>query len=372
VCPTEILCEQACVRNTCEHTPVKIGALQRYSTDWLFENGIQLFSRAPETGRTVAVVGAGPAGLACAHALARLGHTVTVYDAKEKPGGLNEYGIAAYKVPEDFAQREIRYILELGGIDLQLGKALGRDITIEGLREDYDAVFLGLGLAGVSALKIPGEDVEGVEPAVDFIERLRQSRDLSGLPVGRRIVVIGGGNTAIDAATQSKLLGAEDVTLVYRRGRDRMSATPVEQEWAQTHGVRIKYNAQPVEILSEGGAVTGVRFEYTQTDGNGRLAGTGETMDIAADQVFTAIGQRFEPGPLGQGILEITGAGRLAVDRERRTTLPGVWAGGDGIDNGHDLTVAAVEDGKIAARSINEALMTAAEASPHPTVAQEA
>lgn len=274
VCPTETLCEEACVRNTQESKPVEIGALQRYATDHLFEQGIQLFERAPATGKRVAVVGAGPAGLSCAHRLAMLGHDVVLMDAREKLGGLNEYGLAAYKTVDNFAQREIDYLLSIGGIEVRTNTALGRDVTLASLRQNYDAVFLGLGLGGVNALGVEGETLEGVVNAVDFIADLRQCEDLTRMPVGRRVVVIGGGNTAIDAAVQAKKLGAEDVTLVYRRGKANMNATWVEQEFAQTNGVTIKHWLKPRRVLGKGGHVTGVEFEYTRIGDDGGLVGT--------------------------------------------------------------------------------------------------
>ncbi len=353
VCPTEILCEQACVRNTYEDKAVQIGALQRRATDWLFEQDIQLFTRAEPTGKKVAVVGGGPAGLSAAHKLATLGHDVTVYEGRAKLGGLNEYGIAAYKTPFNFAQKEVDYILAVGGITVVTDWKLGRDGSLDDLVKGFDAVFLGLGLAGVNALNAPGEDLPGVENAVDFIARLRQSSDLSQLPIGRRVIVIGGGNTAIDAATQAKRLGAEDVTLVYRRGVETMTATPVEQEWAQINGVKIKHWAKPVKVESADGMVGGVTFEYTTLQG-GAVVGTGETFTLAADQVFKAIGQTYaEPEFPGLALEK----GRIKVDADRKTSLAKVWAGGDCVAGGQDLTVASVEDGKRAALSIHATLM---------------
>lgn len=357
VCPTEILCERDCVRNSAEEKPVNIGELQRYATDWLFANDIQLFQRAAATGKKIAVVGAGPAGLACAHKLATLGHDVTVYDAKSKAGGLNEYGLAAYKTPNDFAQKEIAYLLAVGGISVETGKALGRDFTLADLRGKFDAVFLGLGLGGVNGLGVAGEELAGVENAVDVIARLRQS-DKASVPVGRRVVVIGGGNTAIDAAVQSKRLGAEEVTLVYRRGQDQMSATWVEREWAQTNGVTVRLWAQPVSITGQDGAATGVTFETTELNAAGKLVGTGKHFTLAADQVLKAIGQVFLPEVLGVGPESpALRGGRIQIDGERRTSVPGLWAGGDCVAGGQDLTVAAVEDGKQAALSIHRALL---------------
>jgi len=356
VCPTETLCEEACVREAAEGKPVRIGELQRYATDTLMADGKQPFVRGAPTGKRVAVVGGGPAGLSCAHRLAVHGHDVVIFDAKPKIGGLNEYGIAAYKTPGGFAQAEVDFILSIGGISIEAGKALGRDFTLDELRQDFDAVFLGMGLGGVNALEIADEDVPGVGDAVAYIAGLRQASDLSTLPVGRRVVVVGGGMTAIDIASQSKRLGAEDVTLVYRRGPDRMGASQYERELAQTDGVRIKFNARPARLVAENGQLTAIEFEYTREE-NGRLAGTGETFALPADTVFKAIGQTFLPEALDGAaqVIELEG-GRIKVDAEGRTALAGVWAGGDCVAGGEDLTVVAVEDGKIAAESINRAL----------------
>ncbi len=357
VCPTEILCEGDCVRNTQEEKPVKIGELQRYATDRLFESDAQVFERAASSGKTVAVVGGGPAGLSAAHRLSMLGHDVVVFEARDKVGGLNEYGIAAYKVPHDFAQREVEFILSLGGIELRCGQAIGTDFSLSDLRRDYDAVFLSMGMSGVNALGLENEDLAGVVDAVDYIAELRQSGDFSKLPVGRKVVVIGGGNTAIDIAVQTKRLGAEDVTLVYRRGKDNMNATWHEQDFAQLNGVKIKHWAQPTRLIGKDGQVKEIEFEYTQLDDNGRLMGTGDHFTLLVDQVFKAIGQTFVPTPLVNGsadVLELAG-GRIAVNEDRQTSLPDVWAGGDCVV-GDDLTVAAVQDGKLAAVAIDRRL----------------
>lgn len=359
VCPTEELCEEACVRNTQSGQPIKIGQLQRYAVDGLMQRGDrQIFARKPSTGKKIAVVGAGPAGLSCAHRLSREGHDVTVYEAREKAGGLNEYGIAAYKVPDDFAQSEADYILSLGGITVKHGHALGKQVTLEKLRKDYDAVFLGMGLAGVNALGLDDEEMKGVENAVDYIEELRKAQDLSKLPVGRRVVVIGGGNTAIDIAIQAKRLGAECVTLAYRRGPDNMTATEWEQEFAQVNGVVVRHWAQPKKLIGRHGHVVAVEFECTQLDDKGKLMGTGDAFTVQADQVFKAIGQTFVPAPLHDGdkdLLQLTKKGRIAVNDDGATSLPGVFAGGD-CTEGQDLTVAAVEGGKIAAVAIDRFL----------------
>jgi len=225
VCPTETLCEEACVREAAEGKPVLIGQLQRFATDTLQATGAHPFERADLSGKTVAVVGAGPAGLACAHRLAMLGHNVVIFEAQPKPGGLNEYGIAAYKTVDAFAQAEVDWLLQIGGIEIRHGHPLGGDVTLAGLQAEFDAVFLGMGLGGVNALGLEGDDKDGVDDAVAFIADLRQASDLAQMPVGRDVVVIGGGMTAVDAAVQSKLLGALNVTIAYRRGRDRMPAS---------------------------------------------------------------------------------------------------------------------------------------------------
>lgn len=360
VCPTEVLCEQACVRNTHEDRPVRIGLLQRYATDPVFDEAISLFERAPATGRTVAVVGGGPAGLSCAHRLAMLGHSATVFEPKEKLGGLNEYGIAAYKTPDDFAAREVEYILSVGGIDVRTGVALGKDFSLGELRAQYDAVFLGFGLAGVNDLGLDAEQVEGVANAVDYIATLRQVANKASLPVARRIVVIGGGMTAIDIAVQSKALGAEEVTIAYRRGQESMNASRYEQEFAQVRGVAVRYWSSPRRLLTRDGRVRAVEFETTRSANDGRLEGTGQTFVLDADVVFKAIGQKVLWERVG-GTAELVDVNqdRIVVDEERKTSLPGVWAGGDCVHGGADLTVSAVQDGKLAALSIDRSLRQA-------------
>ncbi len=347
VCPTETLCEEACVREAAEGKPVEIGRLQRYATDTLMAAGVHPFSRSAPTGKRIAVVGAGPAGLACAHRLAMKGHDVVIFDARPKPGGLNEYGIASYKTVDGFAQAEVDWLCRIGGIEIRPGQALARELDLAELRDEYDAVFLGIGLGGVNALRAAGEDNRNVLDAVNFISELRQAADLSSLAVGRNVVVIGGGMTAVDAAVQSKLLGAENVSIVYRRGRERMSASVWEQELAASRGVRILHNAQPVAVHGNG-AVREIEFEYTQ-DGPDGLQGTGETFRLAADQVYRAIGQRLDGVPEG---LELDG-GKIAADATGRTSLEGVWAGGDCTAGGDDLTVTAVAQGRDAAEDMH-------------------
>lgn len=330
VCPTEILCEGACVRMTQEGEPIAIGALQRAATDWQMQTGTLPFQRAAPTGKRVAVVGSGPAGLSCAHGLARLGHEVVVFEAKPKPGGLNEYGIAAYKMADDFAAREVAFIISIGGIQIEHAQRLGVDFSVADLRLAYDAVFLGVGQAGVKPLPIPGEALDGVMDAVTFIAGLRQAPDKSRLPVGRRVVVIGGGNTAVDAAVQAKLLGAKQVTMLYRRGPSQMSATRGEQDWAKRNGVTIEFWAAPlrIEAIEEG------------------LCVVTEHGRFFADMVLKAVGQNVAGAEMSLD------GGRIAIGTDYATSLPGVFAGGDCVA-GVDLTVQAVQDGKLAARAIH-------------------
>ena len=343
VCPTETLCEEACVRETAEGKPVKIGLLQRYATDQAMGDK-HPFARAKSSGKKIAVVGAGPAGLACAHRLSMHGHDITVFEARKKSGGLNEYGIAAYKSVDDFAAKEVDFVLAIGGIKIEHGMALGKKLKLANLQKDYDAVFLGLGLSGVNALGAKNEDVDGIEDAVDYISDLRQTMDFSKLEVGRNVVVIGGGMTAIDIAVQSKLLGAENVTVLYRRGASQMKASPYEQELAQTKGVNIKHWVQTKKVLIKGKNAVGLKCENTNT---------GEKFDIQADMIFKAIGQTY---------IDVTGGtialdqGRIKVDAEKRTSVKGIWAGGDCIAGGKDLTVASVDDGRRAAESIHSFL----------------
>ena len=344
------------MRETAEGKPVKIGELQRHAVDALMAKGVHPFTRKPATGKKVAVIGGGPSGLSCAHRLAEFGHEVTIFEARDKLGGLNEYGIAAYKATDEFAQREVDFVLSIGGITAKTGHALGSSISMASLRKDYDAVFVGTGLVGVNKLGIDGETtLAGVRDAVAFIAELRQAKDLSKLPIGRHVVVIGGGMTAIDAAVQSRLLGAEQVTIVYRRGQAEMKASAYEQEIAQVHGVTIRTFAQPKALQGEGGKLTDITLEETEVRA-GKLSGTGRTYTLKADMLLTAIGQIFVPDGLGGADALALEGGRISVDVERRTSVKGVWAGGDCVAGGEDLTVTAVEDGKQAALSIHRAL----------------
>ena len=345
-CPTEVLCEGACVVNRTKGAPVKIGLLQRTAVDHLMRTArAHPFARAPRTGRCVAVVGAGPAGLSFAHRAAMLGHDVRVFEARPRGGGLNEYGLAAYKMADDFAAREVEFLLGIGGITVEYGVAVGRDVTLEQLAQGHDSVFVGVGLGCASRPAVPGEELAGVDDAVAFIAALRQATDKATVPIGNRVVVIGGGNTAIDAAVQARALGAAQVTLVYRRGPEQMGATRWEQDLARTNGVAMRFWSQPLAFEGKG-RVAGVHLAETSLVA-GRLGPTGREDRIACDQVLLAVGQQLEP---------LTGlrveAGKLRVGADYQTSLPGVFAGGDAIP-GPDLTVQAVEDGKRAAHAVD-------------------
>ncbi len=356
VCPTEVLCEQECVRNSHEDKPVAIGLLQRFATDPIIHANTQLFERAPISGKRVAIVGSGPAGLSCAHRLAVLGHQVVMFETREQSGGLNEYGIAAYKTVDNFAQREVDYVTGIGGIErrrLQPGTIL----ELDKLRIEYDAVFLGIGLGAVNTLGLEQENIDGVLDAVEYIEQLRQATAYKELPVGRNIIVIGGGMTAIDVAVQSKKLGAENVTIAYRRGPDQMKASTYEQSFAKDNGVVIRHWLTPAKIISDNSRVSAMEFLRTTMDENGDMTSNGEAIELTADVIFKAIGQKVRWESLGDTADPIEQKNnRIYVDEQRKTSLPDVWAGGDCVYGGEDLTVSAVQDGKLAAISIDQYL----------------
>nr|WP_178131193.1 NAD(P)-dependent oxidoreductase [Pseudomonas sp. C1C7] len=364
VCPTEILCQQACVRNNAhECAPVLIGLLQRYAVDNAHFNQ-HPFPRAAATGKRIAVVGAGPAGLACAHRSAMHGHDVVIFEAREKAGGLNEYGIAKYKLVDDYAQKELDFLLEIGGIEIRHGQKLGDNLSLSELHQQYDAVFLGLGLNASKQLGLANEDAPGLLAATDYIRELRQADDLTQLPLADHCIVLGAGNTAIDMAVQMARLGAHDVNLVYRRGAEDMGATHHEQEIAKANQVRLLTWAQPDQVLlDDQGLVRGMRFARTHLV-EGRLQTTGETFELAADAIFKAIGQRFDDSALADPLAaQLKRQGdRLLVDENLRTSIPGVYAGGDCTSLDQDLTVQAVQHGKRAAEAIHAQLMLNVEA----------
>lgn len=347
-CPVETLCEDACVRHAEGDQPIKIGLLQRFATDRASELGAKFFTRAAATGHTVAIVGAGPAGLSCAHRLATLGHEVVIYEALEKAGGLNEYGLAAYKMVGGYAQKEVEDILSIGGITIKHGVQVGADITFAELQTHYDAVFMGVGLGANKAMQLEGEQSSGVINAVEYIHKLRQADDLGALPVGKNVVVIGGGMTAIDIAIQIKRLGAANVTMAYRRGKEHMNASLEEQEFALNEGVHIAHWAQPVALKTAQGAILGVEFKTTNIAGD-------ETYFLPADMLFKAIGQSLSA--INVGAIEFVKTnGKYVVDDQLRTSTLGIWAGGDCVAGNDGLAVSAVQDGKLAALSIHKSL----------------
>lgn len=356
VCPTEILCEQSCVLSH-DALPVKIGLLQRYATDHANFSKHPVQRSAP-TGRKIAVIGAGPAGLSCAHQLAMLGNEVEIFEAETKPGGLNEYGIARYKMADNFAQREVEFVMGIGGIQIHYDQKLGTAIHLNNLLEQFDAVFLGTGSGTSKNLNITHEDSPGMVAALGYIKVLRQAEDLRQLPVPRHCLILGGGNTAIDMAVQIKLLGAEQVSIVYRRGIADMPATAYELELAKSNQVRIVTWAQPVKILlSQNGQVSGMQFEKTELVQN-TLQGTGSYFELPAEAIYKAIGQSLESATYSDAMASQLRMhnGKVWVDAQFQTSVPRVYAGGDCNMQGQDLTVVAVQHGKLAARAIHQEL----------------
>lgn len=358
-CPTEVLCEGACVANTLLMTPIQIGRLQRHATDAALAANTNFFTPGPASGKRVAVIGSGPAGLTCAHELRKLGHETVVFEARDVPGGLNTLGIAAYKITTDFALSEVETIRKLG-IDLRLnhpvnGAELGK------LLKEYDAVFLGIGLGKTLPLGIEGEDLPGVWEALDFIFQTH-TRPFSDCEVGRRVLVIGAGNTAIDVATAAHRLGAEEVTIAYRRGPEAMPAFKYEYELARGDGVKFNWFAQPSRVVAnEQGKACGMEFVRTEpTNGQSRQSSLreipGSQFVVPADMVVKALGQ--------ERLLDfLRTLPRLKLDKGKivteattgATSVPGLFAGGDCIRDAAEI-VDAVQDGKIAARGIDACL----------------
>ncbi len=363
VCPTEVLCEGACVHLLDQGRPIPIGRLQRTATDWALARGCLPFGPGKATGRRVAVVGAGPAGLACAAELARLGESVTMYDARERPGGLSTHGMAEYKMTADLALREVEWVTGLG-VELKLGQRIGEEPAWGTLLAAHDALFLAVGLPRAVALGVPGETLPGVRQALDFIEELKLDPARAKRAAGRRVVVVGGGNTAVDAATQAKRLGAERVTVVYRRGLGEMPAFRYEIDLLRGDGCELRLETMPVRIEGRRRVerIVCQRAELGGPGPDGRRvprAVPGTDLAIEADLVIAALGQRLDEGALA-GIPGLAFAnGRVVVDAAtRRTGNPKVWAGGDCVNGGAEA-VHAVADGREAARSIHAALSEA-------------
>ena len=354
VCPVEKLCEGACVYNLMDEEPIAIAKLQRYSTEKALEKNWQLFKRKDSTGKKVAIVGAGPAGLSCAHMLSREGVDVTIYEKEKEGGGLMTYGIAAYKVTPKFCKDEVDYILGIGGISIKYENELGKNIHLEELQKQYDAVYLGFGVGLARQLDIPGEDAEGVVDAISFIYDIRNN-GYSKVPVGDKVVVIGMGMTAIDAATQAKRLGAADVTMLYRRTQEEMPCTETELNIAKLDGCKIVWLAAPKEILHGAGKVAGLKvsvMKLCEPDASGRRSPveTGEEFILEADMVIKAAGQMPFKNLVNENNL-INKFGKLSVADKAVTNIPGVFAGGDCVNGGKEV-VDAVQAGKDGAAEI--------------------
>jgi glutamate synthase (NADPH/NADH) small chain len=354
-CPTEVLCEGACVDNTLLSAPVKIGRLQRYACDAAAERSVSFFQPGPSSGKRVAIVGGGPAGLTCAHDLRRRGHAVAILEAREMPGGINTYGIACYKYATAFALSEVDRIMSIGGIDLRLSSPINAAVMGK-LLEDYDAVLLGVGLGKTAPLGIPGENLPGVWDGLDFIFQTH-TKAPEACTCGERVLVIGGGNTAVDVATAAVRLGARQVTIAYRRTVEEMPAFAYEYELSRRDGVKWEFCAAPLRVVAEQGKAAGVQFARTRATGLGRSAKleliAGSNFVLPADLVVKALGQR----PLDELLRGIPGLkverGRVAVDRSTgATSVAKLFAGGDCVNGGAEV-VNAVEDGKLAAAGID-------------------
>lgn len=357
VCPVEKLCEGACVYNLLEEEPIPIARLQRYSTEKAMKENWQLFERkTPPSGvrSKVAIVGAGPAGLSCAHVLSKEGIDVTIYEKESKAGGLMTYGIAAYKVTPQFCRDEVNYILSIGGIEIKYNQELGKDISLAELQKSYDAVYLGPGVGVARQLDIPGEEMEGVADAIHFIYELRD-KGYSSVAVGDKVAVIGMGMTAIDAATQAKRLGAKEVTLVYRRTEAEKPCTDVELDIAKLDGCEIIWLAAPKEVKGVDGKVTQLvcsKMMLGEPDASGRRSpvDTGETFSLEVDMVIKAAGQvPFEE--LMEEIKIKNSKGKITIDSNCATNIKGVFAGGDAVNGGKEV-VDAVQAGKDGAAAI--------------------
>jgi dihydropyrimidine dehydrogenase (NAD+) subunit PreT len=360
VCPVEKLCEGACVYNLLEEEPIQIARLQQYSTAMAMENNWQLFERknllnSPLGVRgKVAIVGAGPAGLSCAHLLSREGIDVTIFEKESKGGGLMTYGIAAYKVTPQFCEDEVNYITALGGIEIKYNQELGKDTTLAQLKKEFDAVYLGIGVGVARQLDIPGEKLEGVVDAIQFIYDIRD-KGYPTVPVGDKVAVIGMGMTAIDAATQAKRLGAKEVTMIYRRTQDEMPCTEFELNIAKQDGCNITWLAAPLKIKGSGGKVKQLvcsKMKLGEPDLSGRRSpvDTGETFTLDVDMVIKAAGQVPFGKLIKKNKLENKN-GKLVIDNNCRTNVKGVFAGGDAVNGGKEV-VDAVQAGKDGAKAI--------------------
>lgn len=355
-CPTEVLCEGACVDNTLMKAPVRIGQLQRFACDIARAKDVRFFQPGPATGKKVAIIGSGPSGLTCAHELRKQGHDVVVFEARDIAGGLNTLGIAAYKITTEFARTEVELVQQVG-VDIRLNHRVP-GAELKQLLAEYDAVFLGIGLGKTHSLGIDGENLPGVWEGLDFIFQTH-TKPYTECEVGRRVLVIGAGNTGVDVATAAKRLGAEHVTIAYRRGEDAMPAFAYEYELAKADGIRFEWYAQPVRAISTNGQATGMEFVRTQLDDprsrDSKLRTiAGSNFVLPADMIVKALGQ--EPLlDLLKALPELKLDGtKVWVNRATgATSVPKLFSGGDCIRGGGEI-VDAVQDGKIAAWGIHK------------------
>lgn len=356
VCPTEQLCEGACVYNAAGDSPIRIGDLQRYAVDYAIANDLTLFEPGPPTGKRIAIVGGGPAGLSAARDLRRIGHAVTIFEAKDELGGLNTYGIVPFRLDIDTALWEAQQVVRMGA-DVRTCTRVGVDVAVDELLERYDALVLACGMGAVPHLGIPGEDLQGVWDALEFIERAKLGQDVGAL--GTRVAVIGAGNTAIDALTCAKRLlreahgeGENRVTCYYRRGQAQMTAYEFEYEFAKQEGIEFRFYSAPVRIIGENGRVKAIEFVRTTSDAK-PIAGS--TFIEAADTVIRAIGQSRLLETL-ERIGVAHDGGVVRVDESLQTTRAGIFAAGDCIfakGSREAMVVEAAEQGKTAARSVD-------------------
>ena len=362
ICPTAVLCEGACVLKDRDEKPIEIGRLQRFATDYVSDRAITVLKPpAHRNGKRVAVVGSGPAGLGCAAQLAQLGYAVTIFERAQLPGGLNTHGVAVYKLKPEFSVTEARSVEALG-VEIRCGVEIGKDVTAAELQRDFVAIFLGVGLGGGNRLRIEGEELPEVFDALSFIEQIHLANH-HHVAVGHQVIVIGGGNTAIDAATQAIRLGATRVTMVYRRGESQLSAYDFEHALAKSDGVHFLYDTIPVAIIGVEGHVVGVRLVRTRPGPNGALEpidGTHYTQPC--DMILKAVGQEKQEHALRRIFSEFSP--ELSIDargviiRDERTgatNIPSVFAGGDCANGGREV-VNAVGDGKKAAFGIHRFL----------------
>ncbi|MEK6152047.1 NAD(P)-dependent oxidoreductase [Flavobacteriaceae bacterium 3-367] len=349
VCPTGVLCEGACVYNHQDVPPIQIGRLQNYATYTTMETGKQLYAPGPSIGKKVAVVGAGPAGIACACELRTLGVEVDIFEAKDKPSGLTVYGIAPYKITNAEVLKEVAYLQEQLGFKIHYNSPINSKEQLKTLEADYDAIFLGVGLGKTATLNLEGEHLDGVQGAVEFIEELRMKHHK--VEVADTVVVIGGGNTAMDAASEAARMGAKKVVLAYRRDKNAMGAYGFEYDLAISAGVDSLFNATPLQIVGDG-KVNGVRFAKTHSVNGELKIVEGSEFTVDCDMVIKATGQAKQ-GKFYELVnhLDIDQRTRVKVNESYQTSNPKYFAGGDAVNGGAEVVNAAFE-GKMAAQGI--------------------